>query len=398
MKFTYIALKEGKRLKGSILAESEAKVVDYLRGQEYTVIEVTKRGQLPAIFGFLGRVTFSDIVNMTRQLAIMLNAGLTLVEAIDILKKQITKRDFSKMINQIYDDIRAGKSFSSSLSNFKDTFSGLYISLVRAGEASGKLDEILKGLADNLENQRAFQGKIKAALIYPAILISVMVIIFFFIMTFVIPNLLVFYKDLDVDLPVATKLMIAVSGFFQKFWPMVILFVGLFVFLLRKFIKSKRGKTLIDTLVLKIPKLSNVIKSAALVDTTRTLGILVQAGVSILESLEIIAGTSTNLVYRQAFEEIRSKIEKGQSLGRSMEEANIFPPILVQMATVGEETGHLDETLLRLSNYFEVESDLATKAIVTLIEPAIIIILAVGVLFIVLAVVGPIFTLTSSIK
>jgi type IV pilus assembly protein PilC len=396
MKFQYKAIKNNKIVKGKIDADSEGKVIDYLKSKEYIIINIARDGIQISTAGFFDKVTFTDVVDLTRQLAIMLNAGLTIVDSFAIIKKQTVKAPLLKVITDLSNEIKAGNSLSFALKKYPHLFSNLYISLVKAGEASGKLDQILLKLSENLEKQREFQGKIKGALIYPVIVILGMLGVMFVMITFVIPKLLNLYKDFNIELPTSTKILIAVSSFLQLFWPIVIgAAVGGYI-LFNRYMATKRGKQLKDTLVLKIPIINKVVRIAALVDTTRTLSVLISSGVSILDALNIVIETSSNVIYQQAFANIYKKIEKGQSLGQSLEDEGIFPPILVQMATVGEQTGHLDETLLRLSVYFQSESELAIKAMTTLIEPAILVVLGVGVGFLVMSVITPIYNLTSS--
>jgi len=400
MRFYYKAIHNGKVIKGKIEAEKEEDVKIYLKNKGLFLIEIKKEGgsHISFLNSIFDRVNFSDIVNFTRQVAMMLNAGLTLIEALDILKKQTTKQSFKKIITDLAEEIRAGNPFSLALKKYSSYFSHLYIALVRSGEASGKLAEILLKLADNLEKEREFKGKVKGALIYPVIIIVAMIMVIFIMITFVLPRLLNLYKDFNIELPATTKLLIFVSSFMTKFWPFVIGGVFIIITLTRNYLKTKEGKFFYDSTLLKLPVLSNVIKTSALVDVTRTLSILIGAGVSILEALEIVKDTSENLVYQKAFTNIYKKVEKGMSLGTAMEEEEIFPPILVQMTQVGEQTGHLDDTLGRISRYFEMESELAVKTVTTLIEPAILVFLGVGVGFLVMSVITPIYNLTSSFK
>jgi type IV pilus assembly protein PilC len=215
-------------------------------------------------------------------------------------------------------------------------------------------------------------------------------------LTFVIPKLLEVYKEFNVKLPAPTVFLIFVSDIFSNFWPLILIGTFASIFLLKKAYTSPAGKLIVDRAILKIPMISKVVKVAALVDTTRTLSILIAAGVSILESLDIITETTSNIVYQNALRRIRQVIEQGGTLGGALEDAKIFPPILVQMTSVGEQTGHLDETLGHLAKYFESESEIAVKAMTTLIEPAILIVLGVAVMFVVIAVITPIFSLSSS--
>lgn len=400
MLFQYKALKDKKIISSRLEGDSEKNVIDYLRNNGYFPIEIKEvnPSEISLISTFFNKPSFSDIVNLTRQIAIMLNAGLTIVDSLDILKKQVTKPGLRKIINDIDTDIKSGSSFSTALQKYRGIFSNLYIALVKSGEASGKLSDILLKLSDNLEKEREFRGKLKGALIYPVVVISAMFVVMFIMITFVIPKLLNLYKDFNVSLPITTQILITVSSFSAKFWPIIIAAVFFGVTGLQRYMVTKTGKRMRDSLILKIPVLRDVVKVSSLVDSTRTLSILIGSGVSILDALAIVIETTENVVFQDAFVTIKKKVEKGQSLGNSLQQAEIFPPILVQMALVGEQTGHLDDTLLRMSRYFESESEIAIKAMTTLIEPAILIVLGFGVGFLVLSVITPIYNLTNSFK
>lgn len=267
-----------------------------------------------------------------------------------------------------------------------------------SGEASGKLGEILLRLADNLEKEREFKSKLKGALVYPVIIVIGMFAVMFIMVTFVLPKLLGLYKDFNVELPLSTKILIGISGFSTKFWPLILVLVAVGFYSAKKYLETKAGKNFFDKFVLKLPIFGNIISISALVESTRTLAILITAGISILDALSIVVDSTSNSVYKQAFLTVSQKVEKGQSMGVALEQEGIFPPILVQMSQVGEQTGNLDDTLLRLSKYFEIESEMATKTMTTLIEPVILVVLGVGVGFLVMSVITPIYNLTNSFK
>lgn len=400
MLYQYKALKGTKTITKKIEGDTEKNVLEYLRNNGYFPIEIkeAKGGEVSFLSSLFDKPSFNDIVDFTRQIAIMLNAGLTIVDALEILKKQITKPAMKELINDIDTDIKSGSSFSTALLKHKGIFSNLYIALVKSGEASGKLSDILLRLSDNLEKEREFKGKLKGALIYPVIVIAAMFIVMFIMVTFVIPKLLGLYKDFNVSLPFTTQILIIISSFSARFWPLIILLAFLGVTALQRYAATKTGRRSIDSLTLRLPVISNVVKISSLVDATRTLSILIGSGVSILDALGIVIETTDNVVYQDSFVVIKKKVEKGESLGTALQEEEIFPPILVQMALVGEQTGHLDDTLMRMSRYFESESELAIKAMTTLIEPMILIFLGLGVGFLVLSVITPIYNLTSSFK
>ena len=248
MQFQYRALKGTKIISKKIEAEDQKDVVEFLRKNDYFPIEVKEVRAAEIIFfsNLVNKPSFSDIVDFTRQVAIMLNAGLTIVDSLDIIKKQVTKPALKKIITDIDNDIKSGNSFSSALQKYRGIFSNLYIALVKSGEASGKLSEILLKLSDNLEKEREFKGKLKGAMIYPVLVISAMFVVMFIMITFVVPKLLNLYKDFNISLPATTQILITISSFSAKFWPLIIgaVFVGITAF--KKYADTKAGKHSID--------------------------------------------------------------------------------------------------------------------------------------------------------
>lgn len=399
MRYWYKALKKDKIVKKVIESGSEHEVVSLLRKNGYIPIEVTKVDVFfPQLQGMFDKVQFVDIVDFTRQLAIMLNAGLTLVDCFSILEKQTKKQSLLELIQNLNKEVLAGNTFSSALQKNPTHFSNLYVALIKSGEASGKLSDILLKLADNLEKQREFQNKIKGALTYPVVVLIGMVAVMFVMITFVMPKLLNLYKDFNIDLPMTTKLLIAVSGFSATFWPLILLALFGGLYFIQRYLNTKQGKYLFDSFILKLPVVGTLVQISSLVDTTRTLAILIGSGVSILDGLSIVIETTGNVIYKNSFHNILKQVEKGFSFGTALNNEGIFPPILVQMATVGEQTGKLDDTLMRISHYFEAESEMTIKTLTTLIEPLILVILGLGVGFLVISVITPIYNLTSSFK
>ncbi len=400
MLFQYKALLNNSPIKGQLEAETTKEVMDYLKSNGYFILEIKeiKQSQLSSVSTILQRVSFNDITYMTRQLAIMLNAGLTIIDSIEILKKQTSKTVFKNLLGDIDKSIREGKNFSSALAKYPQYFSTFYIALVKSGEASGKLDSILSKLAENLEFQRAFKSKIKNALIYPVVIIIAMFAMIFVIMTFVVPRLTELYESMQVELSGSTQFLINISSFLESYWIFVLVGIGVAGFLFQRGLKSPTGKKLFDTYVLYVPVFGKIIITASLVDATRTLSILIGSGVPILDALSIVTEVNTNTVFRNAFIRIKERVEKGLSIGTAMSNEKIFPESLVQMTIVGEQTGHLDETLDKVSGYYQSETELAVKAMLVLIEPMILIVLGVTVGFVVMAVITPIFSLTSSLQ
>lgn len=400
MRFRFKAIKNNAVIVREIEANSEEAVLSYLKENDLTPIEIRNLSGMQSGFlkSLFDKVSFNDIVDFTRQIAIMLNAGLTIIDSLEILKRQVAKQGLLKIIEEIDKNIKGGATFSASLQKHPELFPNLYISLVKSGEASGKLSDILLRLAENLEKQREFKGKLKGALIYPVIVVVGMVTVMFIMVTFVVPRLLTLYNDFNIELPLSTKILVAISSFSANFWPIILGIVFAGIYMIRRYLKTATGKFFFDSILMKLPVIGNVVKISSLVDATRTLSVLIGAGVSILDGLKIIIETTENSIFQKAFTSIFDRVQKGESLGNSLAKEGVFPPILVQMTIVGENTGKLDDTLMRLSKYFEMESEIAIKAMTTLIEPLILVFLGVGVGFLVFSVITPIYNLTSSFK
>jgi type IV pilus assembly protein PilC len=400
MLFWYKALQDGKFITGRIESSNTQEVVIHLKSKNLFPVEIKPVATTASsgLLSFTNKISFSDIVNFTRQLSLMLNAGLTLLDALTILRKQTSKPLLVNLLQDIDKEIKSGKNFSSILQKYPRYFSKLYVALVKAGEASGKLNVILLKLADNLELQREFKAKVRNALIYPVVILVAISVMMFIMITFVIPQLLGIYEEFQVDLPASTKFLIFLSGFFSSYWIIILIAVSGTIIGIRTFLKTDKGRLFWDKLVLKIPLFNKLISIAMLVDATRTLSVLIGSGVSILDSINIIIDSVENKIYQNAFRNIYIQIEKGVSLGDAMTNERIFPQTLVQMTIVGEQTGHLDETLGKIADYYQSESELTMKGMITLIEPAILVFLGLTVGYLVLSIITPIYSLTSSFK
>ena len=397
--FSYKAKnQQGRTVFGSVEAANEKKAVSLLRKKGLLVISLTKKGEgvsLRKILNKFKRVSFADIVAFTRQLSTMVSAGLPLTDALEILKTQFKNPALARMITHIADDIQAGNSLSEALKKYPQHFSPIYLSLVKAGEASGKINEVLERLSDNLEKQQTFRGKVKGAMIYPTIILVGMGVVIFIMMSFVVPRLTDLYKEFNIKLPLTTQILISVSSFFASFWWLILISVFGAFFLFQSWKKTPLGKKMWDSLMLSLPIFGEINKKLVLVDFSRTLGILVGAGVPILEALKILGSSIGNVLYQEAIEKVAKGIERGFPLGTLLLADSLFPQVLGQMVTVGEETGKLDEALFKISSYFEQESDQAVKGLTTALEPLIMVVLGVGVGFVVMSIILPIYNLVS---
>lgn len=388
--------KQGENIKGKVEAVSRAQAVSTLIGRDLFVIDVSPLNQASGIFSKLNnnKVKFEELVNFTRQLATMINAGLPLATALSILEEQ-SKTEMAKLTGNLLKDVEGGLSFSMALDKYRENFSRIYVQLVRAGEIGGVLDEVLERLAITMEKEKDFRAKTKGAMVYPIIIVLAMLAVAIVMMVAVVPKLTVMYQDFGAELPAATKILMNISGFFVKFWWILVLLFGAIGLAIRGFKKTPQGELAINSVVLKMPIIGILQQKIVLTDFTRTLSLLLGAGVSLLEALDVVASAIGSAVYRNQLKEINKQVEKGVTLSDAIAHYENFPSILFQMIAVGEETGKLDEILGKISEYFEKESEYAIKNLTTAIEPMIMIMLGLGVGFIVIAIIMPIYSLTS---
>ena len=392
---------DGQLLKGLVDAPSKQVAIRLLHEKQLFVVGISAAHtgfSFAQLKQFTKRVKFNEIVNFTRQLSTMETAGLSIPQALGILRNQTTNQTFADMLVDIEHQIVSGGNLGDALAKYPKQFSPTYVALIRAGELSGTLDQILVRLSESLEAEREFRSKVSGAMIYPMIISIAMIGVVFVMMTVVMPKLTGLYADMDITLPWSTVLLMSISNIFVHFWWLMILGMGIGIWLFGKWRKTPLGELLVDQITFKIPIFGELQKKIILVDFTRTLGMLVSSGIHILEGLRILQDSLGNVLFRTAIGEISKKVEKGYPIGDTFSQFPIFPPIVSQMMKVGEETGKLDETLTKLSKYFQSESENLVKGLTTAIEPIILVVMGVGVGFIVFSVITPIYNLTSQIK
>lgn len=396
--FTYKAKDvQGDNHSGDIQSPDLHSAATTLRKKGLIVISITPKG-VPAsrfLSRILNRVSFTDLVIMTRQLATMISAGLVLSEAIDILQEQQNNKTFKKALAEISSDIKGGLTLAQSLSRHPDIFPHLYVNLVKSGEASGKLDGVLLQMADGLEKDREFQARVKSAMIYPTVVLSMMVVVIIIMMIFVIPKLVALYQQSTIDLPLPTKILIASSNLFIHFWWLGIIIIGASIFAIKRWNNTPEGNMALGRLILKMPIIGRIVSNVTLTNFNRTFGLLTSAGIPLLESIGIVSELTDNPVFRQALKDAYSGVEKGLPFSALLTNS-VFPKIVSQMIRVGEETGKVDEVFFKLADYFESESDHLVKNLTVAIEPVVLIILGIGVAFLVLSIILPIYKLTTS--
>lgn len=399
-RFNYKAKdKTGRVVKGEVEAIDLASAAKLVRSKGLFVISLTPKIESPFILikKLQEKINSGDIANFTRQLSTMINAGLPITEALLILRSQ-SKKSMQAIVAQLLADVEAGESFSAALSKHPKVFGQTYIALVKSGEVGGVLDAVLLRLADNLEKQHEFGSRVKGALIYPIIIVVGMVAVTAVMMIFVIPKLLSLYSDFGAEMPLPTRILIGISDFFVKYWFIIFAIFGIGFYVFRLYKATPEGRRKVDELILKIPVYGELQRQIILTELTRTLSMMVGAGVSILEGLRITADVVENTLISDALLDAANQVEKGFPVAYAFSKhPEAFPFILSQMVAVGEETGKMDEVLTKVSRIFEVESDEKVKGLTAAIEPIVMIILGIGVGFLVVAVILPVYSLSSSI-
>ncbi len=401
MKLRYKAVTTDSRIvRGLVEAKDTAEAVTYLRDKDLVPVSITpdKKNDLSQFIPFIGKVKQGDLVLFTRQLSSMLSSGLTLIKSLQILQEQMVGHAMFDVINSIVSDIEEGKNFSSAISKYPEIFSPIYVSIIKSAELSGLLDRALSRMADNLEKQVKLKNTIRGALMYPGIVIVLMIGVVFIMMTVVIPQLSGLYKSLGVQLPFTTKIVVALSEFVVSFWPFIIVGLFLGIFLFRRWHKTEPGKLIMDNFMLKIPIFGPLSKKLLLTEFSRTLSLLIGSGTLVVDSLVQTSDTIGNIHYRNAVVDVAKRVENGITIGDALSSYSLFPPILIQLVKIGEQTGKLDGTLMKASEYFETETDQAVKTLTTALEPFIMITLGLGVAFLLIAVITPIYSIIAEIK
>ncbi len=397
--YIYTAVtKEGERQKGEMQAIDERQVVDLIREQGMIATEITVKRDMDIMrrLESIRGVSGGDLAIFTQQLATMINSGLPITQGLDILQKQTRNATLKSAIEKIAKGLDAGSSMHKLMSDYPNIFNRLYISLVRAGEASGKLGEILEELGDVLERDNEFRQRVKGAMIYPAIVFLVMIGVMLVMMIFVIPQLSQLYLDLDVELPLMTRIFMTLSDLTIKFWwaiPAVA--IGL-IFGYKRFTTTLQGRYLVDELKMKAPVFGKLLLFAQLTSFTRTLSLLLSSGIPMLDALDIAGETFSNIHLREGVAQSSRMIEKGQPLSDTFRANKYFPPLMAEMVAVGEQTGKVDEVLIKVSQYFEGLASKMTDNLSSALEPIIIVVLGIGVGILVVSFILPIYSLTSS--
>ncbi|MCE5270664.1 type II secretion system F family protein [bacterium] len=383
---------KGESHSGELTAASPQEVIGYLRRRRLIVVAVEpKPREIKLKLG--GHIKTRDIVLFSRQFSTMINSGLPLVQCLGILAQQTDNVRLRNTINSVRVDVEAGNTLADSLQKFPRLFSNLYVSMVRAGETGGILDTIMLRLSDYLEKNDSIIRKIKGAMIYPAVVFTAAIGCVSVLLIFVIPIFAKMFKDLNLPLPLPTQIVVGLSDFLVGFWWLLLGGIIGGVVALKRFKATDRGEYVIDALLLKVPVLGDLLRKSAVARFTRTLGTLISSGVSILHGLEVTARTSGNRVVQDAVMGSRSSIASGETITKPLKEADIFPPMVIQMINVGEQTGGLDNMLVKIADFYDEEVDTAVESLTAALEPVMIVFLGLIVGGMVVSMYLPIFDL-----
>jgi len=402
--FKYQAINsQGVQVSGRIEAADRTSVITALTKQSLKPISIKtvqkKKSSSFALFG--GKVKSDDIVIFTRQLSAMVSAGVPLLRALNSLQEHNESPALKKILVEIGRDVEGGSPLADALGKHPKTFSSVYVNMVRAGEAAGILDDILKRLALQQEKNATIRKKIKSAMTYPMVLVGITIIAFFGLMLFVIPQIGKIIKDLggpDAKLPALTEAMLTISDILINFWFIIFPIIGFVVFMLLRFIQTPKGKKIFHTIALKLPGIKLIVQKVAVARFARTFSALIGAGVAVLEALDVTAHAVGNVVFEEALLKASKEVQNGATLSSIIEQNNLFPSIVPQMLAVGEETGQTDVVLIKVADFYEEEVDVAIEGLSSIIEPVMIVFMGGMVGVIAASVMLPIANLSNTIK
>ena len=402
--FAYVGRnRQGAVKKGELTAKTRDEAVDQLRKQQVVVTSLEEKSGMGGKFKFsLGSgLTDKDLVVFTRQFGTMINAGLPLIQCLDILSTQSENKVLRETVGDVKNSVEAGSTFSDALKRHPKVFDDLYVNMIHAGEVGGLLDTILTRLAKHIEKAMKLKGQIKSAMVYPTAIVGVAVIIISVVMVWVIPVFAQMFLEMSggkVGLPGPTQIVINVSNFFQSYWYAMGGAMVAAAIAIKRYYATVNGRVVIDRLLLKVPIVGDLIRKASVAKFTRTLGTLITSGVPLLEGLSICAKTSGNKVIEEALMNARVSISGGKTISEPLAKCNVFPKMVTHMIAVGESTGALDAMLGKIADFYEDEVDQAVETLTSLLEPIMMVVLGTIIGFIVIAMYLPIFTMASAIQ
>jgi type IV pilus assembly protein PilC len=400
--FAYKAVDQrGAQATGKIDGDTKVAVAATLRNQGLTVLDLNEVKQGWGSIQIGGGIKSKDLTVFSRQFATMVNSGLSMLRCLYVLEEQTPNKKFAKVIGDIRADVEAGISLSDALEKHPRVFSRLYVSMVRAGELGGILDEVLNRLATQLEKEDSIRRAVKSAMVYPILIGSFAILVLIGMVLFLIPIFAGMYKDLgNAQLPLLTRIMVGVSGIFRSWWGLVVLVAIIaLIWGLRRLKRTERGTMVWDRMKLRIPMgIGQIVRKLAVARFSRTLGTLIASGVPILQAIEITGQAAGNAVIEKAMVEVEQSVKEGQSITKPLENVSVFPAMVTQMISVGEETGSLDAMLSKIADFYEDEVNASIKSLTSILEP--ILMLGVGAIvgLVVISMYLPIFNMMNIVK
>jgi type IV pilus assembly protein PilC len=389
--------RNGQTQTGVLVADSKDAVINVMRRQQIVVTAVKEKGKEIALPKFGGGVPSQSIAIFTRQFSVMIDAGLPLVQCLEILGSQQDHKVFKRTLIQIRQDVESGSNLADAMRKHPKVFNDLYTNMVAAGEAGGILDTILQRLATYIEKSVKLNGQVKSAMIYPVAVISIAAIVVAVILWKVIPVFAALFESLGAELPLPTRVVIALSNFIADYWWLIIMSVAAFIYSIKKYHATYKGKRVLDGILLRVPVLGMLLRKIAVARFCRTLATLTSSGVPILDGLSITARTAGNSIVEDAIMQTRKSVEEGKTISEPLGDTDVFPPMVVQMIAVGEQTGALDTMLSKIADFYEEEVDTAVAGLMKLLEPVLIAFLGVAIGGIVIAMYMPMFSLISQV-
>ena len=347
---------------------------------------------------YFNRVSGKDRSFMARQFAVLLGSGIQISECANLIKQQTKNKVIANALDNIERDLEAGYSFKESIKKFPNIFPEIFVNVVAAGETSGKLDETLDMMANEFEKDQNFRGRVVGALLYPGFIVGAMVVIGFIMTIYIVPSLESVFAESHVDLPWTTKTIVAITHSIINYWYIYIIAIGAIAFATTKVLGSVDAKRKSSGLVLELPVMGALITDMEMSRFCRTLAMLIRAGVPIIKSLESVSSVIDNYVYKEIIKDVSFNVERGSTISHTLAKYKTFPVTVTQMIAVGEQTGKLEEMLVKMANYYEVETDQAIKNITALLEPIIFVVVGLGVAFLVFSIIVPIYNLSSAIQ
>jgi type IV pilus assembly protein PilC len=389
--------RNGQTQTGVLVADSKDAVINQMRRQQVVVTAVKEKGKEIALPKFGGKVPPQMIAIFTRQFSVMIDAGLPLVQCLEILAAQQEHKVFKRTLIQIRQDVESGSTLADAMRKHPKVFNDLFTNMVAAGEAGGILDTILQRLATYIEKAVKLNSQVKSAMIYPVAVISIAVIVVIIILWKVIPVFASLFQGLGAELPLPTRVVIALSHFIGDFWWLIALVITVTVYALRKYHATYKGKRVLDNVILRMPVLGMLMRKIAVARFCRTLSTLTSSGVPILDGLTITAKTAGNSIVEDAIMKTRKSVEEGKTISEPLGDTEVFPAMVVQMIAVGEQTGALDTMLSKIADFYEEEVDTAVAGLMKLLEPVLIAFLGVAIGGIVIAMYMPMFALIGQV-